>query len=85
VPLHNKRLRNCDWKPAEDKIEAKLHTWQGNFLSYGGRVVLLRGCLSNVPLYMLSFYEIPKRPLNGMPFFMKRLPGKKKKAVGSII
>jgi hypothetical protein len=59
-PVHNKGLRNNDWKPAEDKMEAKLHTWQGNILSYGGRLVLLRGCLSNVPLHILSFYEIPK-------------------------
>jgi hypothetical protein len=27
---------------------------------------------------MLSFYEILKRPLNGMSFFMKRLPRQEK-------
>jgi hypothetical protein len=39
VPIHNKRLRNSDWKPVEDKMEAKLHTRQGNFLSYGSRLI----------------------------------------------
>jgi hypothetical protein len=66
-------LINSYWKPGGDKMEAKFHTLQGNFISYGGRLILLSGCLTNVPLYMLLFYEIPKGPLNRMNYFMRRL------------
>jgi hypothetical protein len=54
-------------------MENKLHHWQGNFLTYGGRLTLLKACLSSVSLYMLSFYEIPEVPLHRFEFCMKRL------------
>jgi hypothetical protein len=31
VPVHNKRLRNSDWKDVENKVENKLYSWRGFF------------------------------------------------------
>ena len=36
IPAHNVRLRNLDWKIAEEKMEKKLGTWQGRFYLMGG-------------------------------------------------
>jgi hypothetical protein len=41
-------------------MENKLHTWQGKLLSYGGRLIFLCSSLNNVPLYMISLFELPK-------------------------
>ena len=36
-------------------------------------MILLKGCLSNVPFYMMSMFELPKGPCKKIEFFMKRL------------
>ena len=48
IPAHNVMLRNVDWKNAEEKMGKKLGTWQGRFLSYGGKLALIKGSLSNL-------------------------------------
>ena len=73
IPAHNVRLRNLDWKNAEEKMEKKLGTWQGRFLSYGGKLALIRESLSNVPFYMMSLFELPKGVEKKMDVIRKRL------------
>jgi hypothetical protein len=41
----------------------KVETWKGKFLSLGGRIMLLNSNLSNVPLYMLALYSVPRMVL----------------------
>jgi hypothetical protein len=48
-------------------------SWQGKFLSLGGRLVLINSSLTNVPLYMLSMYKAPKNILRNMDIFRRRL------------
>jgi hypothetical protein len=60
VPIDNKKLCKSLWDPIVGKIENKLGSWQGRFLSLGGRLVLINSSLTNVPLYMLSLYKCPK-------------------------
>lgn len=43
----------------ENKVENSLSCWQGRVLSSGGRTVLINSSLSSIPLYMMSFYELP--------------------------
>lgn len=57
IHIDVKRLSNAQWKPVEGKVEKRLAGWKGNFLSMGGRTVLINSCMSSVPLYMLSFLE----------------------------
>jgi hypothetical protein len=38
-------------------------------LSVGGRLVLLNSVLSSLPMFMLSFFEIPKEVLKKLDYF----------------
>ena len=71
IPLHYKRLSNKDWKIIEDRFEHKLGTWKGKLLSYGGRLTLINSVLSNLSVYMFSFFEIPK-VLKKLNFYRSR-------------
>ena len=72
IPLHYKRISNKDWKIIEDRFERKLSTWKGKLLSYGGRLTLINSVLSNLSVYMLSFFEIPKEVLKKLNFYRSR-------------
>jgi len=32
IPIHFRKLRNCEWKPVEDQFERKLSCWIGKLL-----------------------------------------------------
>jgi hypothetical protein len=66
IPMHHKKISNADWKVIEEKFEKKLNRWKGNLLSYGGRLVLINSALSSLVMFMLSFYEVPKKVLHKM-------------------
>ena len=68
IPLHYKRISNKDGNIIEDSFERKLSTWKGKLLSYGGRLTLINSVLSNLSVYMLSFFEIPKEVLKKLNF-----------------
>jgi hypothetical protein len=38
----------------------KLSSWKGKSLSVGGRLVLINSVWSSLPMFMLSFFEVPK-------------------------
>ena len=60
IPMHFRKLSNNDRKIIEDRIEKRLSGWKGNLLSIGGRLVLINSILSSLPMFMLSFFEVPK-------------------------
>ena len=41
-------------------------------LSFGGRLVLLNSVLSSLPVFMLSFFEIPRGVLKKIEYFRSR-------------
>jgi len=41
-------------------------------LLVGGRLVLINSVLSSLPMFMLSFFEIPKGVLKKMNYFRSR-------------
>jgi len=49
------------WQPIINKFEAKLATWKHRCLSMGGRITLINSVLTALPIYLLSFYRIPKK------------------------
>jgi hypothetical protein len=61
--MHHKQLLNSDQRKVEDHFERKLSCWKEKHLSYGGRLVLLNSVLSSLPIFMMSFFEIPKGAL----------------------
>jgi hypothetical protein len=59
IPMIHRRLRNSDWQGVIDRFEKRLSTWKAKFLSSGGRLVLLNSVLSSLPIFMMSFFELP--------------------------
>jgi hypothetical protein len=44
----------------EGRFEKKLSCWIGKMLSYGDHLVLINSVLTSLPMFMLSFLQIPK-------------------------
>jgi hypothetical protein len=72
ISMHYRRLNNKDWAMIEERIEKKLSSWKGKYLSVGGRLVLINSVLSRLPMFMLSFFEIPKQVLEKIGYFRLR-------------
>jgi magnesium-transporting ATPase (P-type) len=70
--MHYRKLNNKDWKIIEEHIEKKLSSWKGKYLSVGGRLVLINLVLSSLPMFMLSFFKIPKGVLKKIDYFRSR-------------
>ena len=56
----------------ENRFERKLGCWQGKLLSYGDRLVLINSVLTSLPMFMLSFLEIPKGVRKRLDFYRSR-------------
>jgi len=53
-----RRKKFCE--PVIDKLEARLSTWKGRFLSMAGRLCIIKYVLTAVPLYYLSIFRAPE-------------------------
>ena len=58
-PIHYKKLLNSEWYPVETRFEGKLSCWKGKLLSYGDRLILVNSVLTSLPMFMLSFLQVP--------------------------
>ena len=59
----------CFWKPVVDSITARLSLWNNNFLSFGGRLILLKFVLYSLPVFFLSVY--PTGIISSIEFIFK--------------
>ena len=72
LPMHTRKLSNKDRQTIENRIEKKLSGWKGKLLSVGGRLVSLNSVLSSLPMFMMSFFELPKGVLEKIDCFRSR-------------
>jgi hypothetical protein len=72
IPIHFRKLSNANWKRVEERFEKRLSSWKGKHLSSGGRLTLINSMLSSLPLYMMSFFPIPKGVLKKLDYFHSR-------------
>ena len=72
LPMHTRKLSNKDWQTIENRIEKKLSGWKGKLLLVGGRLVLINSMLSSLPMFMMSFFELPKGVLEKIDRFRSR-------------
>jgi hypothetical protein len=72
IPMSPKRLSNRDWRVVEERFQKKLSSWKGKMLSAGGRLVLINSVLSSLPMYMMSFFKIPKGVLEKLGYYRSR-------------
>ena len=72
IPMHYRKLSNKDWALVEDRFEKRLSGWKAKLLLAGGRLVLINSVLSSLPMFMLSFFEVPKGVLQKMDYYRSR-------------
>lgn len=53
-PLGAKASSYSIWNPIVKKLGCKLTQWKGNYLSFGGKLILLKSVLAGMPIYSLS-------------------------------
>jgi hypothetical protein len=56
----------------EERIEKKLSSWKGKYLSVGGRLILINSVLTSLPMFMLSFFEVQKGVIEKIEYFRSR-------------
>jgi hypothetical protein len=69
IPIHFRQLKNGEWKPVEGRFENKLSSWIRKMLSYGDRLMLINLVLTSLPMFMLSFLQIPKGVRKRLDFY----------------
>ncbi|XP_073358207.1 uncharacterized protein [Aegilops tauschii subsp. strangulata] len=72
IPIHHRKLTNREWKCIEDRFEKKLSCWKGKLLSYGGRLILINSVLTSLPMFLLSFFEVPVGVRKRLDFYRSR-------------
>ncbi|XP_022682391.1 uncharacterized protein LOC111257326 [Setaria italica] len=72
IPMYHRRLTNKDWKMVEERFQKKLASWKSKLLSVGGRLVLINSVLSSLPMFMMSFFRIPKGVLKRLDYYRSR-------------
>jgi hypothetical protein len=60
IPMSSRKLLNKDWSVVEERFQKKLSSWKGKLLLSGGRLVLINLVLSSFPMFLMSFFKIPK-------------------------
>ncbi|KAL4182371.1 hypothetical protein AMTRI_Chr12g275660 [Amborella trichopoda] len=50
------------WDHLIEKFTWKFASWKGRFLSFGGRITLVRATLASIVIYYMSLFQSPSRP-----------------------
>jgi len=72
LPIGGDSRKLSFWKPVIDRIVARLSSWNNKFLSFGGRLILLKSVLSSLPVYFLSFFKAPAGIISLIESIFKR-------------
>ena len=72
IPIHHRKLANREWKSIEDRFEKKLSYWKGKLMTYGGRLILINSVLTSMPMFLLSFFEVPVGVRKRLDFYRSR-------------
>jgi len=59
LPIDCNPRRLMFWEPIVNHIKSRLSGWNNRFLSFGGRLILLKAVLTSLPVYALSFFKAP--------------------------
>nr|XP_009622861.1 uncharacterized protein LOC104114187 [Nicotiana tomentosiformis] len=61
VPLSTKRLTDVQCEPLIDKMQGRVQNWTTKFLSYAGRVTLVKSVLFVVQTFWAQVFILPKK------------------------
>jgi hypothetical protein len=58
MPISDCKVTKAQLKYVSDKTEKRLGTWQCDYLSSGGKLVLIDSCLSSISMYTMVVYQL---------------------------
>lgn len=50
LPLRGNRKSRALWDPVVERVQQRLAGWKGQYLSKGGKLMLIKSVLSNLPV-----------------------------------
>ena len=59
LPIGGNPRRLKFWEPTVNRVKSRLSGWNRRFLSFDGRLILLKSVLNSLPVYALSFFKAP--------------------------
>ena len=48
------------WDEIKERFRKRLAMWKRQYISKGGRITLIRNTLSNLPIYFMSIFQLPR-------------------------
>lgn len=69
MPTEGSYRSKLIWDPVIERTEKRLQGYCVKFLTYGGRLVLIKHVLSSLAIYLMSVFSMPKsisKRLNGL-------------------
>ena len=60
LPLGSPYKSKAAWGVVVERVERRLASWKGIYLSKGGKLTLIKSTLSSMPTYFLSLFTMPK-------------------------
>jgi len=73
LPIDGNSRRLTFWDPIVNRIKYRLSGWNSRFLSFGGRLILLKAVLTSQPVYALSFFKAPSGIISSVESLMNNL------------
>lgn len=71
LPLGAKPSSSVIWNHVIKRLSRKLLGWKWQYLSKGGKLVLIKSVFANLPIYVLSLFQAPKTVSNQIEKIMK--------------
>ncbi|GAU38071.1 hypothetical protein TSUD_318650 [Trifolium subterraneum] len=66
LPIGGDPRRLSFWEPVLARLKNRLIGWKSRFLSFGGRLTLLKSVLTSLPVYALSFFKAPSGTISSI-------------------
>lgn len=57
MPLSIGILKKSPWEPVITRFDKKLSLWKCRYLSFGGRITIMKSVLASLPVYFLSCFR----------------------------
>jgi hypothetical protein len=72
IKVGAKMTRINSWSSVVEVIKNLLSSWKAKHLSIGGRVILIKSVLENLPIYYFSLYKAPMAVIEKIEAIMRR-------------
>ena len=60
LPLGAPNKNTSMWDGVEEKMRRRVARWKRQYISKGGRLILIKSTMASMPLYQMSLFRMPK-------------------------